>query len=71
MITKKDLIERMKAREAAKEQKISPEVQKMTEGMVERWKKVGVKFDNQGSTDTERKAERVHKFVSILKEGSR
>jgi hypothetical protein len=26
---------------------ISPEVQKITEGMVERWQRVGVKFDSQ------------------------
>ena len=45
MISKKDLVARGNTYNQNPE--ISPEVQKMTEGTVERWQRLGVKFDNQ------------------------
>jgi hypothetical protein len=46
LISKKDLIERMKAREAAQEQKISPEVQKQVEEIGKRWEGMGIDFSS-------------------------
>jgi hypothetical protein len=71
MICKKDLVARGNTYNQNPE--ISPEVQKMTEGMVERWQRVGVKFDSQAATnpEVERQAERVYKFTHLINRRSK
>jgi hypothetical protein len=47
---------------------ISPEVEKLTEGMVERWNRLGIKFDSQAASnpETEKQAETVYKFTHLI-----
>jgi hypothetical protein len=57
---KKSMLERNK--------EISPEVQKMTEGMIERWQRAGVKFDSQAvnNPEVEKQAQRIIDFTNLI-----
>jgi hypothetical protein len=46
---------------------ISPEIEKMTEGMVEHWQRLGVKFDSQATNpEVEKQAKRVLDFIRLI-----
>jgi hypothetical protein len=67
MISKRDLIARNNSG-------ISLEIQKQVEEMGKRWERVGVKFDSEAvaaNPEIEKQAERVLKFVSLLKDKKR
>jgi len=70
LITKKDLIERMKKIE---EQKISPEIQKQVEEIGKRWDRMGIDFSSTAPvkeypTQEEIRAEKVLDFATAFNE---